>query len=489
MTNVLRRSPAKRRGKSTQVTSRDLALLEKDINDLNANRLPQSRRRKSDTLIVPTVFQIWTPAASLPNVESSHILSEIITSEAAYLAELRSIYATIVRPHRIAKLSASAFMTSSGKTATLSTSPKKHGRSGSLFSLRGDKDNNSQTSSEQAREYSQSESEQLERAFRSIESMIKSHSALYSAFVDSKSPHQLISAFVAHIEGLLLKYRSFVVTLPHISTLLPPANDALTNKLSGYSRFLSPLQRAIKYELLLRRLGGALYKESGSLELQNLVKVALKAAEAFCQVLEDAQKSEQAKIYLTGLTSRLGVDVTHKSLVFEGAVSTEALSSKKACKINFAILFTDGSVFWNSSTSESERSPKSWVLEKLERVEDGGCLDLVVHTILEKSDKVKSIRRAIGFPTVQRPLSTFVTRTNDGKNEARQTAINLIVERGASGEKRLRKETVMEDWLSVGTVREKQQRRFSLGSTTISSPISTTPRTPAGNIDPRGGYF
>lgn len=487
MATILRRSPAKRRGQSTQVTTRDLALLEKDINDLTSGRPAQLRRRKSDTSIVPTVFQIWTPAQALPNVESSHILDELVSSEAAYLAELRSIYSTIVRPHRIASLASSPYMASPDKARRAAASPKKHSRTGSLFSIRSDKE-----ASHAQQQSDLRDSDHLERAFRSIESMVKSHSALFSAFVDSKSPHQLVAAFVVRVEGLLLKYRSFVVTLPYISSLLPSADDALPNKLSGYSRFLGPMQRAIKYELLIRRLAGALYKESGSLELQNLVKVALRASERFCQALEEAQKAEQAKIHLTTLTTRLGIDVTHKTLAFEGSVTTEALSSKKGCKINFALLFTDGSIFWNSSSTEQDRSPKSWLHEKVARTEDGGCLDLIVHTTLEKADKVKAVRRAVGFPTIQRPLSTFdhPTRSPDRKHDSAQPAVELILEKGGvSGEKRRRKETVVEDWLSVGAVQEKQQKRFSLASANISDPIPTVITSPTSLVESRTGYF
>lgn len=486
MTAVLKRSPAKRRGQSTQITPRDLALLDRDMNKDGGSHRMFHERRKSDTSIVQTVFQIWTPAVPLPNVESSHILDELVTSEAAYLAEIRSIYATIVRPHRIARLTSSAFIAGPSH-GTNGTSPKKHSRSGSLFSIKSDRDpstaTQTQSLSDRLRDpMTPAASDHLERSFKSIESMIKSHSAMLSAFLDAQGPLQLVSAFIVHLESLLLIYRSFVLTLPYISSLLPPADDSLPNRLSGYSRFLGPMQRTIKYELFFRRLTNALRKEAGNIELQRLVKTALSTSESFCQALESAQKSEQAKIYLTTLSTRLAVDVCHKTLLFEGNVITEALSSKKVCRINYAILFTDGCVFWNSTAADQERNAKSWVQEKIVRVEDGGCLDLVVHTTLQKQDKLKSIRRAVGLPTVSRPLSTF------SKKGSSDTAVEVVVERDNLGEKRRRKETIVEDWLNVGRIQEKQQRRFSLGSTTtaVFSP-PTTPKTPGRSE--RHGYF
>lgn len=495
MTAILRRSPAKRRGQSTQVTPRDLALLDRDINGTN-DHCAQHVRRKSETStsIVPTVFQIWSVSQPLPNVESSHILDEIVSTEHLYLAELRSIYSTIVRPYRIERLASSAFIASAGCSAAPVAVTKRHGRSGSLFSSKADKDAvNEQSVAQRSRAPKDADSEYLERSFRSTESMIKSHGAMLSAFIDAKNPHQLISAFVVHVEGLLMIYRSFVLTLPYICTLLPTADDSLPNKLSGYSRFLGPMQRTIKYELLLRRLSKALYKESGSLELQNLVKTALRSAERFCQTLEDVQSAEQAKIYLSTLTTRLGVDVTCKTLAFEGTVKTEALSSKKGCKINYAILFTDGSCFWNSAGNEKERQTRSWLLEKVVRVEDGGCLDLVVHTTLEKSDKTKAIRRAIGFPTVGRPLSTFdKPATSPGKrHDQSQCTVEVVIETKncVIGEKRRRKETVVDEWLNVGHAQERQQKRFSLGSTTNDSPTPRTLESPKCTLETRAGYF
>lgn len=467
MAAVLRRSPAKRRGQSTQITATDLFKLQQDPFQQDSPRA----RRKSDTSIVPTVFQIWRPAPALPNIESSHILDELVRSEVAYVEELKSIYSTIIRPMRSRTLFPSTIAPKVVTSpASAPSTPKKHGRTGSLFGLWNDKEGTSPSTSqllaERLRDPMQPESDHLDRAFWSVESMVKSHSAMLSAFMDSKSPHQLISAFMVHAESLLLVYRAFVLTLPYISNSLPVANDSLPNKLSGYSRFLSPMQRSIKYELLLRRLTTALCKEAGSIELQKLARAALSSAQSFCQTLESAQKREQAKIHLGELSSILGVDVRHKTLLYEGPVTTEALSSKKGCKINFGVLFTDGTVFWNSTPLDQERPSKSWSVEAIVRIEDGGCLDLVVHTTLQKSDKVKSIRRAVGIPAVLRPLSTFVT-SPEKKGPIITSVVEIVMD--AKGEKRSRKETILEDWLTLGRVKEKERNRFSLESSTVVS--------------------
>ncbi|CCG82854.1 protein of unknown function [Taphrina deformans PYCC 5710] len=363
---------------------------------------------------------------------------------------------------------------------------KRHGRSGSLFSLKADKETFSSPLSDplavRLKDPMEPKADHLERAFKSIETMVKSHSGMLSAFYDAQNPYELISAFIVHVESLQLVYRSFVLTLPYISTLLPLANDLLPNKLSGYSRFLGPMQRSIKYELLTRRLVNALYKEAGSLELQKLVRTALKIAEGFCQNLESAQKSEQARIRLAEFTIQLGTDVKHKTLLFEGPIATEALSSKKGCKINYAVLFTDGTVFWNSSGSEQDRTPKSWTQESVTNVEDGGYLDLVVHTILQKQGKSKVVRRAVGFTTIARPLSTVMPDASQ-KSKLPHSPLLEIVD--AKGEKRRRKESVMEDWVELGRQKEREQKRFSLGSTAE----IVTPRTPDRLQKDKSGYF
>lgn len=489
MTAVLRRSPAKRRGQSTQIMPRDLALLHHE-SPSTASPTATRPRRKSDTSIVPTVFQLWTPSVSLPNVESSHIFDELVKSEIAFVDELKSIYTTIIRPYRLQHGQSNTPPSSPTKFGSTLNSPKtsrpkKHGRSGSLFSLKFDKETSSTSSdhlTQRLKDPMQPEADHLERAFRSIETMVRSHSGMLSAFLDSRSPHELISAFIVHVESLQLVYRSFVLTLPYISNLLPLANDMLPNKLSGYSRFLGPMQRSIKYELLIRRLANALYKEAGSIELQKLVRTALKTSESFCQTLEAAQKSEQAKIYLVDLSTRLGQDVKHKTLFFEGPITTEALSSKKGCKINYVVLFSDGTVFWNSAASPQERTPKSWAQETITAVEDGGYLDLVVHTLLQKQEKTKAIRRAVGFTLATKASPALITEDSAEKSKRALPALLDVVE--ARGEKRRRKESIMEEWIDLGRQREKEQKRFSLGSTIVVEGLRV--KSP---LNEKTGYF
>lgn len=486
----MKRSGAQRRGRSTILSPADLALLDRDINQVD---LPTLKRRKSEASIQSTVFQLWCPTIPLRNVESSHIFGELLSSETAYLAELRSIHTTIIRPHRISKVAHSSLVASPLKaSAPRVVSPKKHGRSGSLFSLRGDKDTmhiSSPLKQVVPDVLKQADIEHLEKSFHGIEGLIKAHSMMMAAFSASKSPHELLSAFIDHVDALLPVYRAFVRELPYISTLLPAANDALSNKLSGYSRFLAPMQRTIKYELLFRRLLNALYTEAGSIELQQLTRIALKGAEELCQNLEASQKAEQARRYLTDLTCRLGVDVCHKILLFEGSVVTEALSSKKGCKINFAILFSDGTVFWNSTPADQERSKKSWEQETVVRVEDGGYLDVVVHTTARRPGKTKHIRRSLGFITISRPISTFsavataTAQTAAGGHRLSGIITPVIVEvveqNSATGEKRTRKEKVVEVWMTLGTVQEKEQRRFSLGrSSTAADAIEAYAKSP-----------
>lgn len=490
MATVLRRSPAKRRGQSTQILASDLALLGKDV-----NASPAIRRRKSDASIgLSKACPLWSIDGASPFVESTHILEEIVQSEDNYVAELRSIFTTIIRPHRIAQVNGSACVAPVAKS-TVVTPKKGHGRSGSLFSMK-DRECSSPTPAQlladRLKDPMTPEANYLERAYRSIETMIKSHSAMLSAFKDSKNPSELVSAFIIHLESLLLVYRAFVLTLPYIHTLLPQADDTLTNKLSGYSRFLSPMQRAIKYELLFRRLALALHKEGNDRKLQTLVKSALRSAEQFCQSLDAVQQSEQAKIYLGTLSSRIGADLTHKTLLYEGPVISEALSSKKGCKINYAILFTDGTVYWNSTPADQDRIPKSWVLEMVTKIEEGGCLDIIVHTDLQRLDKVKTIRRAIGFVTPSRPPSVLGATPEGSRKVAKQGAMDSItVLPDVLGEKKRRKEGMVEEWLSLGQMKDRTQSR-----TDVSSALVETRETVRSPVIPDGrgdrykvGYF
>lgn len=405
----MKRSGAKRYSRSIAT---EIPIIDRDINTVSNLQ----RHNSTTSSIQSTVFTLWTPSIPLPSTESTHILEELVSSEAAYLTELQSIHTNIIRPHRIARISTSVFL---AQPHSPHSSSKRHSRSGSLFSIRSDK-----TSSSPVKGINKND--HLDSAFHGIESMIKSHSQLLTAFVDSKTPYSLLSAFIVQVPTLVDAYSRFVRDVPHLTDQLPAANDSLPNKLSGYSRFLTPVQRIVKYELLLRRLAQALYTEQGCIELQELTKSALRCAVSLCQALETSQRAEENRQYLSELTKLLGTDVSEKTVLFDGSIHVDPLSSRKVCKFNYAVAFTDTSIFW----SNNERK-RPWTEERVTKVEEGGHLDIIVHTT--RKGKSKPIRRAVQFNTTTRPLCRSSTTVQD--------VIQPL--------KRARKESVIDVWMDL----------------------------------------
>ncbi|BFZ58608.1 hypothetical protein PYCC9005_005672 [Savitreella phatthalungensis] len=420
--SALRRSPARRHRHTLtiDIAGVDVARLTEECDRLSLQQsLPylmqsptkrKGYRRPSDGAahqIIPPAFlgeSVWPPAREMQDLESTHVLEEIVASESSYLRELRGIYDQVIRPHK----------------STPPVSPAHELESPVLYLGHA----------------------QTDRLFRSTEALIRHHSALLSAFLDSCNPLELVSAFSHHLRVLEPVYAGFVLVLPHAK--LGTGLDQPS------SRMLAPLQRVCRYELLLERLLKALRREkSGSIELEKLVEHAVGGAKACNSRLDKVRREDESRRYLRKLCHTLAApDLLHCELVYEGGCTSEHISGKRASKVQRALLFSDGTVFFSDFAAgaptnqvSAHRRTRSafagsasisdtlfandWYRERVLRIEEGTYLDLVVHTLADG----KLVRRAIGFPPEKLgPMTNYhVRRSSDNSRAA-----------------------LVDDWLQVG---------------------------------------
>ncbi|ORY82131.1 hypothetical protein BCR37DRAFT_37412 [Protomyces lactucae-debilis] len=447
MTSAIHRSPARRRPGSTQLSAKQIDELLKESQALGSTL--RKERRTSDpatTLAHPAGRAYAAELKTAPVPESVRILQELVDSEATYLSELRALKQTVVAPKRRSQV----FVSTVSGVPTSPVRPKiarpldleQHLRNPML-------------------------PDHLERSFRCIEGMVNAHTCLLQMFEGARSEYELLSHLLSAFNSLLSLYKTFTSSLPHLSQQLRESTD---NGLGAYSRFLAPMQRAVRYELLLRRLQGVLIAENASAEYQHLTAKTLRTSEFFCRQLEQSQSEEQDHIYLQALCTILEIQPNGRKLIFEGAVDVLPLSSKKPCKLGYVCLLSDGSLFW---AEQREPNAKAWQTEQLKRVEEGGYLDLIIYSEHIKSGKVKEVKRALGFPSVRTssinggntsPSKTpsISSRTSSpSKTHKRNSLSSLFFSSGASKldfkqyESKpmpVRQATgdLVEDWLAVG---------------------------------------
>lgn len=442
MTTAIHRSAAKRRPGSTQLAAKQIDDLLRESQALGSKL--RHERRTSDpcaTIPAPTVSKTTT---RLP--DSLRILQELVASEQTYLNEIRALQQTVVAPKRRSQV----FPT----VPIPPTSPVRR-RVGSAQDLEQHLRNPMLP-------------DHLERSFRCIEGMVNAHACLLQMYQSARSEYELLSHLLSAFNSLLSLYKTFTSSLPHLSQELKESTD---NGLGAYSRFLAPMQRAVRYELLLRRLQGALASENAPAEYQHLVTRVLQTSESFCRQLEASQSEEQDRIYLQALCTILDIQPNGRKLIFEGPVEVLPLSSKKPCKLGYVCLLSDGSLFW---AEHRELNAKQWQAEKLTRVEEGGYLDLVIHSEQIKGSKLKEIRRAVGFSqarcatpayaggTSPTKASSISSRTSSPSKTHKRNSLSSLFFSSAASKLDFRQyearplagrqstEDLVEDWIALG---------------------------------------